>query len=231
MKNRCLALFLSVVMIVCLAACGSKSNEGDLSKETEEATSADSLEQSTDESSEKQNGIDDYFKKATQCDLGSYVDADVVSLRLDKAYFSDDIWPGNPGFSSYGYEDIEGEKYLVVKGEITNNTSEALTVSFDFSTTTRFAPIMKYKDQFYLCRVAVNNETDSSIRDSSLPVGSSEVFIICSIPDDDITSSSADLMLCFNDFQETIYDDLVNKIYWDECKYLLKYSLSSIEET
>ena len=230
MKRNLILLFLSLIMIVCLVACGNEKPN-----DTEEEIKETSVEEQEDASvnEELKNYLNNFFNNATPCSLGNYVDADVVSIRLDEAYFTDKIEPDNTeGWYSL-FDDVEGEKYLVIIGEIKNNSNQE--IKFDLALDLpsglqrkSFIPVLNYNNQMIICQTAYNAAGDSQINTNLQAYETGKLIILCSFKDEDISNTSASLLLGFSDLQEEIYTGF-NGLDMDKCTHLLKYELNDIK--
>lgn len=230
MKRNLILLFLSLIMIVCLVACGNEKPN-----DTEEEIKETSVEEQEDASvnEELKNYLNNYFNNATPCSLGNYVDADVVSIRLDEAYFTDKIEPDNTDGPYWSFGDIDGEKYLVIIGEIKNNSDQEIKsdLAFDLPRGLQnktFVSVLNYNDQMILCQTAYTAYGSSDITDTLKAHETGKLIILCSLKDEEISNTSVSLLLGFSDLQEVIYNGY-DGLDMDKCTHLLKYEVNDIK--
>lgn len=155
----------------------------------------------------------------TEVGLSEQITLDFVEMTLDSANYSDEVKPENPDRFANTLEDVEGETYVYVCGNIKNVSGDM----FDFS---RMYSLMTF-DGKYNYDASVYGEEDGSLTYFSAelnPLKSEKFYIVASVPDEMVEMFSS-IEVKFG-FTENFEDG-----YWleeDECDYL--YSVTLVKE-
>lgn len=227
--KKLFVIALCVVLILCVSACSGKSEEKPPEEEISSTTPTETVAMEAVEGSDELSAL---FNQAVPCALGTYVDTDVVSIRLDRAYTTYSIDPEDTTSGSYTYiKGEDGRKYLVIAGEMKNNTDHKIDLqTFDVGSFYDYIAMLHYDNKYYLCRMCTCIEGDNNI-DRSIEAGATaKVYIFYSFPDEELAADSVEVLLGFDNFEDTIYNGLsVDKLDQDKCVHLYKFDFSTID--
>ena len=165
----------------------------------------------------------EHLMGATFVDMGEAIQSDTVKVSFSKAFFCDQVRPTERDMVYVGYNASEGEKYLVVKGEITNLGTEDLKVDMG-PWIFNYLALVLYNGTLYQCGIALENEAKDTLT-SSLPAGQTlSCYAMFSVAEENVeTDLHAWLFFGCSDFSECVFDSGLGigpSIEWDRCDFL-----------